>query len=48
MDIKSVKNTLNLSLSEHGFNKQIPVKNEEDIFKYLKLKYVKPIDRNNF
>ena len=43
-----VKNTLNLSLSEHGFNKQIPVKNEEDIFKYLKLKYVKPIDRNNF
>ena len=27
-----VKNTLNLSLSEHGFNKQIPVKNEEDIF----------------
>ena len=43
-----VKNTFNLSLSEHGFNKPIIVNNEEDIFKYLKLKYVKPIDRNKF
>jgi DNA polymerase/3'-5' exonuclease PolX len=43
-----VKNTFNLSLSEHGFNKKVPIKSEEDIFKYLKLKYVKPIDRNNF
>ena len=43
-----VKTNFNLSLSEHGFNKDIPVKSEEDIFKFLKLKYVKPIDRNNF
>jgi DNA polymerase/3'-5' exonuclease PolX len=43
-----VKNTFNLSLSEHGFNKPIIVNNEEDIFNYLKLKYVKPIDRNKF
>ena len=43
-----VKTNFNLSLSEHGFNKDIPVKSEEDIFNFLKLKYVKPIDRNNF
>ncbi len=44
-----VKTKFNLSLSEHGFlNKQVPVKNEEDIFKYLKLKYVKPSERNSF
>lgn len=43
-----VKSNLNLSLSEHGFNKKVPVNSEEDIFKYLKLKYVKPIDRNKF
>ncbi len=43
-----VKTMFNLSLSEHGFNKSVPIKSEEDIFKYLKLKYVKPIDRNKF
>jgi DNA polymerase/3'-5' exonuclease PolX len=44
-----VKTKFNLSLSEHGFlNKKIPVKSEEDIFKYLKLNYVKPINRNKF
>lgn len=43
-----VKTKFNLSLSEHGFNKRISVKNEEDIFKFLNLKYVKPIDRNKF
>ena len=43
-----VKKIFNLSLSEHGFNKKVPINSEEDIFKYLKLKYVKPIDRNNF
>lgn len=43
-----VKTKFNLSLSEHGFNKPISVKNEEDIFKFLNLKYVKPIDRNKF
>lgn len=44
-----VKTVFNLSLSEHGFNKSVsPINSEEDIFKYLKLKYVKPIDRNKF
>lgn len=43
-----VKTKFNLSLSEHGFNKNVPVNSEEDIFKYLNLKYVKPIDRNKF
>jgi DNA polymerase/3'-5' exonuclease PolX len=44
-----VKTTFNLSLSEHGFNKSVsPINSEEEIFKYLKLKYVKPIDRNKF
>jgi DNA polymerase/3'-5' exonuclease PolX len=44
-----VKTVFNLSLSEHGFNKQVSnINSEEDIFKYLKLKYVKPIDRNKF
>ncbi len=44
-----VKTNFNLSLSEHGFQgNKVSVKSEEDIFKYLKLKYIKPIDRNNF
>jgi DNA polymerase/3'-5' exonuclease PolX len=43
-----VKTKFNLSLSEHGFlGKKIPVKSEEDIFKFLKLDYVKPNNRNN-
>jgi len=44
-----VKNQFNLSLSEHGFkDKDIKVNSEEDIFKYLKLPYIKPINRNDF
>jgi DNA polymerase/3'-5' exonuclease PolX len=44
-----VKTKFNLSLSEHGFlNKKIIVKSEEDIFKFLKLDYVKPNKRNKF
>jgi DNA polymerase/3'-5' exonuclease PolX len=44
-----VKQIFNLSLSEHGFNKKITsIKSEEDIFKYLKLKYVKPKNRKLF
>jgi DNA polymerase/3'-5' exonuclease PolX len=44
-----VKTTFNLSLSEHGFlGKKVPVKSEEDIFKFLKLDYVKPNKRNKF
>lgn len=44
-----VKNSFNLSLSEHGFkDKDIKVKSEEDIFKFLKLSYIKPNNRNDF
>lgn len=44
------KQNFNLSLSEHGFNKNIKsnINSEEDIFKYLKLKYIKPKNRNLF
>ena len=44
------KQTFNLSLSEHGFNKTTKsnINSEEDIFKYLKLKYVKPKNRTLF
>jgi len=46
---KYVKDKFNLSLSEHGFqNLDLPIKSEEDIFKYLKLRYIKPNDRNVF
>ena len=45
-----VKINFNLSLSEHGFDKNInmSINSEEDIFKFLKLKYVKPKERDNF
>jgi DNA polymerase beta len=45
-----VKINFDLSLSEHGFGKNIntSINSEEDIFKFLKLKYVKPKDRENF
>ena len=44
-----VKNKFNLSLSEHGFKDiDISVNSEEDIFKFLKLLYVKPNNRNDF
>jgi DNA polymerase/3'-5' exonuclease PolX len=45
-----VKITFDLSLSEHGFGKNIntSINSEEDIFKFLKLKYVKPKERDNF
>jgi len=44
-----VKNKFGLSLSEHGFDKKHPeIKSEEDIFKFLNLKYVEPKKRNNF
>lgn len=43
-----VKTKFNLSLSEHGFNKPVLVNSEEDIFKFLKLQYVKPANRNKF
>lgn len=45
-----VKQKYNLSLSEHGFNKNIKsnINSEEDIFKFLNLKYVKPKNRNLF
>ena len=45
-----VKINFNLSLSEHGFDKNIntSINSEEDIFKFLKLKYVKPKERENF
>ena len=45
-----VKVNFGLSLSEHGFDKDIntPINSEEDIFKFLKLKYVKPKDRESF
>lgn len=44
-----VKNKFNLSLSEHGFKDiDIKVNSEEDIFKFLKLLYVKPNNRNDF
>ena len=45
-----VKINFDLSLSEHGFGKNIntSINSEEDIFKFLKLKYVKPINRENF
>lgn len=45
-----VKEKYKLSLSEHGFNKKInySINSEEDIFKYLKLKYVKPKNRTLF
>ena len=45
-----VKVNFDLSLSEHGFGKNInhPINSEEDIFKYLKLKYVEPKKRESF
>jgi DNA polymerase/3'-5' exonuclease PolX len=45
-----VKINFDLSLSEHGFGKNINknINSEEDIFKFLKLKYVKPKERDNF
>ena len=45
-----VKVNFDLSLSEHGFGKNInhPINSEEDIFKYLKLKYVEPKNRESF
>lgn len=43
------KTKFDLSLSEHGFlGKKIEANSEEDIFNYLKLKYIKPIERNKF
>jgi DNA polymerase beta len=43
------KTKFDLSLSEHGFlGKNIQANSEEDIFNHLKLKYIKPIDRNKF
>ena len=45
-----VKINFDLSLSEHGFGKNInySIKSEEDIFKFLKLNYVKPKKRESF
>jgi DNA polymerase/3'-5' exonuclease PolX len=45
-----VKVNFGLSLSEHGFDKDIntPINSEEDIFNFLKLKYVKPKERESF
>lgn len=44
-----VKNKFNLSLSEHGFKDiDVKVNSEEDIFKYLKLPYIEPNNRNDF
>jgi DNA polymerase/3'-5' exonuclease PolX len=45
-----VKTKFNLSLSEHGFeHKKIDnITSEEDIFKFLKIKYIQPKDRNIF
>jgi|LakMenE18May11ns_1017448.scaffolds.fasta_scaffold9951039_5 DNA polymerase/3'-5' exonuclease PolX len=45
-----VKVNFDLSLSEHGFGKNInySIKSEEDIFKFLKLNFVKPKERDNF
>ena len=45
-----VKINFDLSLSEHGFGKNIntSINSEENIFKFLKLKYVKPKERDNF
>jgi DNA polymerase/3'-5' exonuclease PolX len=43
------KTKFDLSLSEHGFlGKKIEANSEEDIFNHLKLKYIKPIERNKF
>jgi DNA polymerase/3'-5' exonuclease PolX len=43
------KTKFNLSLSEHGFlGRKLQANSEEDIFKHLKLKYIKPINRNKF
>jgi len=43
------KINFNLSLSEHGFlGRKLEANSEEDIFNHLKLKYIKPIDRNKF
>jgi DNA polymerase/3'-5' exonuclease PolX len=45
-----VKVNFDLSLSEHGFGKNInySIKSEEDIFKFLKLNFVKPKNRESF
>lgn len=45
-----VKMNFDLSLSEHGFGKDINTKinSEKDIFTFLRLKCVKPKDRDNF
>lgn len=44
-----IKTKFNLSLSEHGFKDiDISVNSEEDIFKFLKLPYIKPNNRNDF
>jgi DNA polymerase beta len=44
-----IKTKLNLSLSEHGFKDlDIKVDSEEDIFKFVKLHYIRPINRNDF
>ena len=45
-----VKVNFDLSLSEHGFGKNInnSIKSEEDIFKFLKLNFVKPKERESF
>lgn len=43
------KINFDLSLSEHGFlGRKLQANSEEDIFNHLKLKYVKPINRNKF
>jgi DNA polymerase/3'-5' exonuclease PolX len=43
------KTKFDLSLSEHGFlGRKLQANSEEDIFNHLKLKYVKPINRNKF
>lgn len=44
------KNAFGLSLSEHGFDKNIndTILSEEDIFKFLKLNYIQPKNRNTF
>lgn len=44
-----IKTNFNLSLSEHGFkDANIKVNSEEDIFKFVKLPYIKPNNRNDF
>jgi len=45
-----VKQTFNISLSEHGFDRKVKsnIHSEQDIFKFLKLKYVKPNKRTLF